>query len=101
MSERKILLVLHPHRPEAKTVAQEIVSTLRNEGFSFLVTSETAVDGVVFDKDFARVAGIGVQDDTFTIGDRVAAGRRNQLGVTEDQVAAYDVMDTSIRVQVR
>ena len=48
MSERKILLVLHPHRPEAKTVAQEIVSTLRNEGFSFLVTSETAVDGVVF-----------------------------------------------------
>ena len=48
MSERKILLVLHPHRPEAKTVAQEIVSTLQNEGFSFLVTSETAVDGVVF-----------------------------------------------------
>jgi NAD+ kinase len=48
MSERKILLVLHPHRPEAKTVAQEIVSTLRNEGFSFVVTSETAVDGVVF-----------------------------------------------------
>jgi NAD+ kinase len=48
MSERKILLVLHPHRPEAKTVAQEIVSTLRKEGFSFVVTSETAVDGVVF-----------------------------------------------------
>ena len=48
MSDRKILLVLHPHRPEAKTVAQEIVSTLQNEGFSFLVTSETAVDGVVF-----------------------------------------------------
>ena len=48
MSERKILLVLHPHRPEAKTVAQEIVSTLHNEGFSFLVTSETAVDGVFF-----------------------------------------------------
>lgn len=48
MSERKVLLVLHPHRPEAKIVAQEIVSTLRNEGFSFVVTSETAVDGVVF-----------------------------------------------------
>ena len=48
MSERKILLVLHPHRPEAKTVAQEIVSTLHNEGFSFLVTSETAVNGVIF-----------------------------------------------------
>ena len=46
MSERKILLVLHPHRPEAKVVAQEIVSTLKHEGFSFLVTSETAVDGV-------------------------------------------------------
>lgn len=46
MSERKILLVLHPHRPEAKMVAQQIVSTLKNEGFSFLVTSETAVDGV-------------------------------------------------------
>lgn len=46
MSGRKILLVLHPHRPEAKVVAQEIVSTLKHEGFSFLVTSETAVDGV-------------------------------------------------------
>lgn len=46
MSARKILLVLHPHRPEAQAVGQEIVSTLKNENFSFIATSPVAIEGV-------------------------------------------------------
>ena len=59
-----------------------------------------AVDGVIFDKDFAHEAGIGVQDDTLAVGDRAGAIRRNQLGVTEDAVAAYDVMDARLGIRV-
>ena len=36
MSARKVLLVLHPHRPEALKVAEEIVTSLSNEGIEFL-----------------------------------------------------------------
>ena len=60
-----------------------------------------AVNGVVFDKDFADEIGIGVQDDAFTVGDCVVADRRNQLGVIVDEVAAYDDVGARVRVRVR
>jgi hypothetical protein len=54
--------------------------------------------GVVLDKDLAGISGIGVQNDTLTIGDRVVdATGRDQLGVIVGQVAAYGVVDTRIR----
>ena len=47
MSNREVLLVLHPHRPEAQVVAQEIVSVLSQEHITFLTTSSTEINGVV------------------------------------------------------
>ncbi|MFM8843282.1 MAG: NAD kinase [Actinomycetota bacterium] len=46
MSNREVLLVLHPHRPEAQVVAQEIVSILSKEGITFLATTECDISGV-------------------------------------------------------
>ena len=46
MSARKVLLVLHPHRPEALKVAEEIVTSLSNEGIEFLSTAPQEFDGV-------------------------------------------------------
>lgn len=46
MSNREVLLVLHPHRPEAQVVAQEIVSALTQEGISFLSISPSEISGM-------------------------------------------------------
>ena len=46
MSARKVLLVLHPHRPEALKVAEEIVTSLSNEGIEFLSTAPQEFNGV-------------------------------------------------------
>lgn len=46
MSNREVLLVLHPHRPEAQVVAQEIVSALSQEGISFLSISPSEISGM-------------------------------------------------------
>ena len=46
MSTREVLLVLHPHRPEAQVVAQEIVSALSQAGISFLTTTSVNIDGI-------------------------------------------------------
>ena len=46
MSARKVLLVLHPHRPEALKVAEEIVTSLSNEGIEFLSTAPQELNGV-------------------------------------------------------
>jgi len=46
MSARKVLLVLHPHRPEALKVAEEIVTSLSNEGIEFLSTARQKINGV-------------------------------------------------------
>lgn len=43
---RKVLLVLHPNRPEAKDVAREIVQSLSNDGISFISTSDSGLTGV-------------------------------------------------------
>ena len=52
MSNRAVLLVLHPHRPEAQVVAQEIVSVLSQEGITFLSASPTDISGVkIIDRD--------------------------------------------------
>ena len=48
MSEREILLVLHPNRPEAKNVADEIVASLSKEGIHFLSTVDSGIAGVEF-----------------------------------------------------
>lgn len=48
MSEREILLVLHPNRPEAKNVADEIVGSLSKEGIHFLSTVDSGIAGVEF-----------------------------------------------------
>ena len=46
MSARKVLLVLHPHRPEALKVAEEIVTSLSNEGIEFLSTAPQKINSV-------------------------------------------------------
>ena len=46
MSARKVLLVLHPHRPEALKVAEEIVTSLSNEGMEFLSTAPQKINSV-------------------------------------------------------
>jgi NAD+ kinase len=46
MSARKVLLVLHPHRPEALKVAEEIVTSLSNEGIEFLSTAPQKIKSV-------------------------------------------------------
>lgn len=46
MSKREVLLVLHPHRPEAQVVAQEIVSVLSKEGIDFLATVPVDIVGI-------------------------------------------------------
>ena len=46
MSARKVLLVLHPHRPEALKVAEEIVTSLSNEGIEFLSTAPQKISSV-------------------------------------------------------
>ena len=46
MSNREVLLVLHPHRPEAQLVAQEIVSVLSQEGITFLTITSTQIEGL-------------------------------------------------------
>lgn len=46
MSNREVLLVLHPHRPEAQIVAQEIVSVLSKEGITFFTITPTEIDGL-------------------------------------------------------
>ena len=46
MSARKVLLVLHPHRPEALKVAEEIVNSLSNEGIEFLSTAPQKINSV-------------------------------------------------------
>jgi len=48
VSEREILLVLHPNRPEAKNVADEIVASLSKEGIHFLSTVDSGIAGVEF-----------------------------------------------------
>ena len=48
MSEREILLVLHPNRPEAKNVAGEIVASLSKEGIHFPSTVDSGIAGVEF-----------------------------------------------------
>lgn len=48
MSEREILLVLHPNRPEAKNVADEIVASLSKEGIHFLSTVDSGIAGAEF-----------------------------------------------------
>lgn len=45
-SNREVLLVLHPHRPEAQVVAQEIVSVLSQEGITFLTITPTEIEGL-------------------------------------------------------
>ena len=46
MSARKVLLVLHPHRPEALKVAEEIVTSLSKDGIEFLSTAPQEFNGV-------------------------------------------------------
>ncbi|MBM3656552.1 MAG: NAD kinase [Actinobacteria bacterium] len=46
MAKRKVLLVLHPSRPEAREVASAIVKALRQEGFTFISTLNLAIEGV-------------------------------------------------------
>ena len=46
MSKRKVLLVLHPHRPEALKVAEELVLSLSKDGIEFLSTASMKVNGV-------------------------------------------------------
>ncbi|MFM8405074.1 MAG: NAD kinase [Actinomycetota bacterium] len=46
MSNRKVLLVLHPHRPEALRVAEELVLSLSKDGIEFLSTASMKVNGV-------------------------------------------------------
>lgn len=46
MSNRKVLLVLHPHRPEALKVAEELVLSLSKDGIEFLSTASMKVNGV-------------------------------------------------------
>lgn len=46
MTKRKVLLVLHPTRPEAKELAGSIVKTLSAEGFSFISSADTGISGV-------------------------------------------------------
>ena len=46
MNERKVLLVLHPHRPEALKVAEELASSLSRDGIEFVSTASMKVDGV-------------------------------------------------------
>jgi len=46
MSARKVLLVLHPHRPEALKVAEEIVTSLSNEGIEFLSAAPQKINSV-------------------------------------------------------
>lgn len=46
MKERRVLLVLHPERPEAHRVAAEVATALSKEGFSFISLSELTISGV-------------------------------------------------------
>ena len=46
MTNREVLLVLHPTRPEAKELAGSVVKTLSAEGFSFLSSADTGISGV-------------------------------------------------------
>ena len=46
MSNRKVLLVLHPSRPEAQRVGEELVSHLTSSGIEFLTTSPTTIAGL-------------------------------------------------------
>jgi NAD+ kinase len=46
MSNRKVLLVLHPHRPEALRVAEELVLSLSKDGIEFLSTASMKVNRV-------------------------------------------------------
>ena len=46
MTNREVLLVLHPNRPEAKELAGSIVKTLSAEGFSFISSADTGISGV-------------------------------------------------------
>ena len=46
MSKRRVLLVIHPDRPEAHRVAGEVASALTKEGFDFLSFSPVTIDGV-------------------------------------------------------
>lgn len=46
MSNRKVLLVLHPSRPEAQRVGKELVSHLTSSGIEFLITSPTTIAGL-------------------------------------------------------
>jgi NAD+ kinase len=46
MTEREVLLVLHPTRPQAKELAGSIVKTLSAEGFSFISSADTGISGV-------------------------------------------------------
>ncbi|MFM8192840.1 MAG: NAD kinase [Actinomycetota bacterium] len=46
MSNRKVLLVLHPHRPEALRVAEELVLSLSKDGIEFLSTTSMKVNGI-------------------------------------------------------
>ena len=50
------------------------------------------VDRIVFNQHFARVIGIGVEDNAFAVRDFAGAVRRNQLSVIIDEVSAYDVV---------
>lgn len=43
MSVREVLLVIHPHRPEAREFADEIATTLSSEGFKFYTNAEFPV----------------------------------------------------------
>jgi NAD+ kinase len=46
VSNRKVLLVLHPSRPEAQRVGEELVSHLTSSGIEFLTTSPTTIAGL-------------------------------------------------------
>ena len=46
MSNRKVLLVLHPSRPEAQRLGEELVSHLTSSGIEFLTTSPTTIAGL-------------------------------------------------------
>jgi NAD+ kinase len=47
MSPRKVLLVLHPHRPEALKLAEELVTSLSKDGVEFLSTAAQKINGVI------------------------------------------------------
>jgi len=46
MSQREVLLVIHPHRPEAREFATEIAQTLSGEGFIFHTNADFPIKNV-------------------------------------------------------